>query len=295
MDNVLEMFRSPKKIRQFMELHGIAFNRKLGQNFLINLDIVSKIVDSAKVSEHGVIEIGAGLGVLTSFLARSAVKVVAIELDGGLCEILRSLFSDVVNVTILNCDVLKTDLAHIIKTEFVGLPVKICANLPYYLTSKFIAGVLENRLDVKSITVMVQKQAALRLCAKPGSFDCSYISYLIDYYCDPKILFDVSPGNFYPIPKVNSSVVSFDVMEKLQKNLVELDQEASFFRFLRAAFSQRRKIMLNSLSSSLNIDKLRLKLIMDEQGLDSNLRAQQLTLQQFAQLFHVVNDNLGRV
>ncbi len=289
MDNFLEMFRSPKKIRQFMEANGIAFNKKLGQNFLINLNIVSRIVKSAKISGCGVVEIGAGLGVLTSFLARSAVKVVAIELDGGLCEILKFLFADAANVTILNCDVLKTDLAHIIKTEFAGLPVKICANLPYYLTSKFIAGVLENRLDVKSITVMVQKQAALRLCAKPGSFDCSYISYLINYYCEPKILFDVSPGNFYPIPKVHSSVVSFDVMKKLQKNLVGLDQEAGFFRFLRAAFSQRRKIILNLLSSFLNIDKLRLKFIMVEQGLNPNSRAQQLTLQQFAQLFNIVN------
>lgn len=267
-------------IRGLCERHGFSFSKSLGQNFLINPSVCPKIAEMGNAKKgFGVIEIGTGFGVLTKELALRADKVVAVEIDSRLLPVLDETLSELDNIRIINADVLKTDLHQVIKEEFEGSDVAVCANLPYYITSPVIMYLLEQRLPVKTITVMVQKEAAVRLCALPGTRECGAVSYAIRYYCEPQILFNVSRGSFMPAPNVDSCVIRLDVNSA---PAVETADEAFFFKVIKAAFSQRRKTLANSLSSSLKADKSIITATVEKAGLRADIRPEKLTLEEMA-------------
>lgn len=281
-----EIFKNSIKLKEFMKANGVAFNKRLGQNFLMQHSVLQKIIKNAEVENCGVLEIGAGLGNLTQALLLTAKKVIALELDLGLFSLLKRRFCGVDNLQLLNCDVLKINLKKLLDEEFAGMRVKICANLPYYLTSSFVSKVLEQRLKLESITLMLQKEAALRLCAEPGSKNCGAISYLIDYYSAPKIEFYVSKNCFYPVPKVDSCVVNLKLENKY--SYLEIKNEVQFFKFIRTAFSQRRKFLISPIANAFNLNKEELKAGLTSLGLSHKVRAQNLNLEQFAKFFKLV-------
>ncbi len=266
-------------IRDILSRHGFTFSKALGQNFLINPSVCPRMADDAVRGDNvGVLEIGPGIGVLTNELLKKAQKVVAVELDKRLLPVLDETLGEFDNLKVINADILELDLHRLIDEEFGGMDVAVCANLPYYITSPVIMKLLEERLPVKSITVMVQKEAAVRLCAEPGTRDSSAITAAVRYYCDPELLFKVSSGSFMPAPKVDSAVIRLTLHEPS----VHPKDEKTFFRVIKGAFAQRRKTVLNSLSSSLSLDKQILRDILDTAGVDVNARAERLTIADFA-------------
>ena len=272
-------------IKELLERHGFTFSKSLGQNFLINPSVCPRMAEAAvQGADVGVLEIGPGIGVLTNELLKRASKVVAVELDRRLLPVLDETLAEYDNLKVINADVMKLDLHELIKDEFGSMDVSVCANLPYYITSPIIMKLLEDRLPVSSITVMVQKEAAVRLCAEPGSRDSSAITAAVRYYCDPELLFHVSAGSFMPAPKVDSAVIRLSLREPS----VHPRDEALFFRVIRGAFAQRRKTVLNSLSSSLSLDKGELSDILCKAGVDPGARAERLTLQNFSDISDAV-------
>ena len=269
-------------IRDVLSRHGFSFSKGLGQNFLINPTVCPRMAEMGNAKPGwGIIEIGAGVGVLTAELARRADKVVCIEIDSRLLPVLDETLAEFDNIKIVNEDVLKVDLHKLIEQEFAGMPVAVCANLPYYITSPIIMNLLEAHLPIASLTVMVQKEAAARLCAEPGSREVGAVSIAVRYYSDPKILFQVSRGSFLPAPDVDSTVIRLDVRDR---PAVEVGSEEQFFKVVRAAFSQRRKTLPNTLSAGLGIPKAQAIEMLEKAGIPTNLRAEQLTLDQFALL-----------
>lgn len=269
-------------IRDVLSRHGFSFSKGLGQNFLINPTVCPRMAEMGNAKPGwGIIEIGAGVGVLTAELARRADKVVCIEIDSRLLPVLDETLAEFDNIKIVNEDVLKVDLHKLIEQEFAGMPVAVCANLPYYITSPIIMNLLEAHLPITSLTVMVQKEAAARLCAEPGSREVGAVSIAVRYYSDPKILFQVSRGSFLPAPEVDSTVIRLDVRDRPP---VEVGSEEQFFKVVRAAFSQRRKTLPNTLSAGLGIPKAQAIEMLEKAGIPTNLRAEQLTLDQFALL-----------
>ena len=269
-------------IRDVLSRHGFSFSKGLGQNFLINPTVCPRMAEMGNAKPGwGIIEIGAGVGVLTAELARRADKVVCIEIDSRLLPVLDETLAEFDNIKIVNEDVLKVDLHRLIEQEFAGMPVAVCANLPYYITSPIIMNLLEAHLPIASLTVMVQKEAAARLCAEPGSREVGAVSIAVRYYSDPKILFQVSRGSFLPAPDVDSTVIRLDVRDRPP---VEVGSEEQFFKVVRAAFSQRRKPLPNTLSAGLGIPKAQAIEMLEKAGIPTNLRAEQLTLDQFALL-----------
>lgn len=272
-------------IRELLERHGFTFSKSLGQNFLINPSVCPRMAEAAVQGDNvGVLEIGPGIGVLTNELLKRATKVVAVELDKRLLPVLDETLSEYDNLKVINADVMKLDLHRLIEDEFGSMEVAVCANLPYYITSPIIMKLLEDRLNVSSVTVMVQKEAAVRLCAEPGSRDSSAITAAVRYYCDPELLFHVSAGSFMPAPKVDSAVIRLGLREPS----VHPRDEALLFRVIRGAFAQRRKTVLNSLSSSLSLDKGELSDILCKAGVDPSARAERLTLQNFSDISDAV-------
>lgn len=272
-------------IRELLERHGFTFSKSLGQNFLINPSVCPRMAEAAVQGDDvGVLEIGPGIGVLTNELLKRASKVVAVELDKRLLPVLDETLAEYDNLKVINADVMKLDLHRLIDDEFGSMEVAVCANLPYYITSPIIMKLLEDRLPVSSITVMVQKEAAVRLCAEPGSRDSSAITAAVRYYCDPELLFHVSAGSFMPAPKVDSAVIRLSLREPS----VHPRDEALLFRVIRGAFAQRRKTVLNSLSSSLSLDKGELSDILCKAGVDPGARAERLTLQNFSDISDAV-------
>lgn len=276
-------------IRQVMEKHGFTFSKALGQNFIVNPSVCPRIAEEGGAAPGvGVIEIGAGIGVLTAELARRAEKVVCVEIDSRLLPILDETLGEFTNVTILNEDVMKVDLADLIRREFPGLPVVVCANLPYYITSPILMSLLEQRLPIRSITVMVQREAARRICAQPGTREAGAISAAVRYYSEPGILFPVSRGSFLPAPEVDSSVIRLDV---LPAPAVAVEDEALFFTVVRGAFGQRRKTVLNTLSAALGLAKDETRRILEAAGVSPGARAEELTLPQFGAIANQVKQN----
>lgn len=256
-------------------------NKSLGQNFLINEQIIDDIVKVANVNEDDlIIEIGPGLGSLTSKLADNAKKVVAIELDQNMIEILKERFSLYKNVEIIHGDIMKVDLKEIIGEE---KKVKIVANLPYYITTPIVMKLLEENLKMESITVMVQKEVGERFCAIPGGKEYGAITVSINYYSDPKIVLDVPKDNFNPVPEVDSCVVQL----KLKENHIELKDKKLFFRLIKIAFSQRRKNIGNSLTG-IGMTKQEVKEMLEALSLDINLRAENLSINQYAQIANYI-------
>ena len=276
----MENLSNINTIKKVFEKHGFSFSKTLGQNFLINPSVCPKIAEMGNAKKgFGIIEIGTGIGVLTSELAKRAEKVVAIEIDERLMPVLKDTLSEYNNIKIINADVMKINLSEVIRDEFEGLDVAVCANLPYYITSPIIMMLLEERLPIKSITVMVQKEAATRLCAELGTRDVGAVSVAVRYFSTPKVLFNVSRGSFMPSPNVDSCVIRLDINENTPDGISD---EQFFFKVVRGAFSQRRKTLANSVSSSLGIEKAKVFEAIKQVGLSENIRPEQLKMQDFA-------------
>lgn len=268
-------------IKEILSRHGFTFSKALGQNFLINPTVCPRMAELSGAGQGvGVIEIGPGIGVLTNELCQLADKVVAVELDKRLLPVLDETLAEYDNIKVINADVLQLDLNQLIRDEFDGMEVVVCANLPYYITSPVIMKLLEDRLPISAITVMVQKEAAQRICAEVGSRMSGAVTVSVNYYAKPQLLFNVSAGSFMPAPKVDSAVIRLDV---LNQPPVETN-EKQFFRVVKAAFSQRRKVISNSLSSGLALDKARVIEILEETGVPVNARAEKLSLQNLADI-----------
>ena len=269
-------------IREVMEKNGFSFSKALGQNFLINPSVCPRMAEMSGAADcAGAVEVGPGIGVLTYELSQVSKKVVSIELDKRLLPVLDETLADCDNVKIINADVMKIDLKKVIEEEFGGGEVAVCANLPYYITSPVIMRLLEERLPITSVTVMVQKEAADRLCAKPGTRACGAVSAAVQYYAEPEILFDVSRGSFMPAPNVDSAVIRL----KIRKTpAVAVSDEKLFFRVVKAAFAQRRKTAVNSISNTLGMKKQAVADAFTAANIEANARAEALTLEQFAAL-----------
>ena len=269
-------------IKEILGKHGFTFSKSLGQNFLINPSVCPRMAELSGADKGvGVIEVGPGIGVLTNELCKLADKVVAIELDKRLLPVLDETLSEYDNLKVVNADVLEIDLHKLIEDEFQGMEVVVCANLPYYITSPVIMKLLEEKLPISAITVMVQKEAAQRICAEVGSRESGAVTVSVNYYAQPQMLFSVSAGSFMPAPKVDSAVMRLDV---LKTPPVEVKDEKKFFAVIKSAFSQRRKVISNSLSSGLSLSKADVATLLEKSGVPQTARAEKLTLQNFADI-----------
>lgn len=276
-------------VRDILSRHGFSFSKALGQNFLINPSVCPRMAQLCHPDIKGdfvVLEIGPGIGVLTKELSQVAKRVISIELDTRLLPILQETLAGCPNVTVINGDAMKLDLAAILQKHADGLPVVVCANLPYYITSPLLMRLLESRLPVQAITVLVQKEAAVRLCARPATRECGAVTLAVRYFAEPEILFSVSRGSFLPAPKVDSSVIRLRLHGEPP---CEIADEALFFRLVHAAFGQRRKTLANSLSNA-GYSKEQTARALQAAGLSPTARAEELTLEQYATLTRVFTD-----
>ncbi|HBL41752.1 MAG TPA: 16S rRNA (adenine(1518)-N(6)/adenine(1519)-N(6))-dimethyltransferase [Ruminococcaceae bacterium] len=268
------------RIKDLLGRHGFRFSKALGQNFIINPSICPRMAEECGAGPGvGVLEVGPGIGVLTEQLAQVAEKVVAVELDERLLPVLDETLGEFNNVRVIHGDVLKTDLHKLIEENFCGLKVAVCANLPYYITSPIVMYLLESRLPIESITVMVQKEAADRLCAEVGSRDAGAVTVAVNYYAKAEKLFDVSAGSFMPAPKVDSSVIRLTVRPEPP---VALADEKLFFRMVKAIFAQRRKTAANSVSAGMSIPKSVVYDALTAIGQPETARAESFDLRQLA-------------
>ena len=278
-------FISPAEIKRIASRYGFVFKKGLGQNFLSSQSVLEEIADAAEIENEGVIEIGPGFGVLTNELAKRAEKVLALEIDERLIPILRDTLSEYDNVKVINKDVLKTDIAELIKSEFGDRRVSVAANLPYYITTPIITSLIENRIPLKNLVVMIQKEVADRITAQPGTKDYGAISVLCQFYTKPELICNVGAELFVPPPKVDSAVVK---MAFRDKPAVEVKDEEMFFRTVKAAFSQRRKTLLNCLAANFPINKSDLTQIMESVDISPSRRGETLLLEEFAKLAEAI-------
>lgn len=273
-------------IKEILCKYGFTFSKSLGQNFLINPSVCPRMAEYGGAEKGvGVIEVGPGIGVLTCELAKRADKVVAIELDKRLLPVLDETLAEFDNVKVVNDDILKIDLKKLIEEEFKNKEVVVCANLPYYITSPVIMKLLEDRLPIKSLTVMVQKEAAQRICAEVGTRQSGAVTVAVNYYSTPQLLFNVSAGSFMPAPKVDSAVIRLDILEN---PIVKLNDEKMFFKVIKSAFGQRRKTLSNSLSAGLSLPKSDIINALKIADVPANYRAEQLKMQQFADIANAI-------
>ena len=273
-------------IKSVMGKHGVTFNKGLGQNFLVDPEVCPAMAEAAGLDENTcAIEIGPGVGVLTAELAKRAGKVLSFEVDKRLLPVLDETLSEFHNVEIINQDVMKADLKGIIEEKCKGMDIAVCANLPYYITSPIIMLLLESRLPIKSITVMVQKEAADRLCAEVGSRDGGAVTVAVNYYAESEMLFYVPKESFLPPPKVNSEVIQLTIRKEPP---VKVANEENFFKVVKAAFSQRRKTAENSISAGLGIPKATVAEALEKAGLEKTVRAEKMTMEDFAKLSEIL-------
>lgn len=272
---------SPSYVKEIIDKYNFRFSKSLGQNFLIDGNIVRKICEEGEVSkEDDILEIGPGIGTLTEELSYKANKVVAVELDKSLFPILDETLAGCNNVEIVPGDILKIDLPKLFSEKFESENIKIVANLPYYITTPIIGRLLEEELDIDSILVMVQSEVAERMKASPGTKDYGSLSVFVQYYTDPEIVLSVPKTAFMPRPNVDSAVIKL----KIRKEKIELKDRETFFKVVKAAFSQRRKTILNSLSSGLKTDKATIRAILEKADIDPKLRAENLTIEDFSKI-----------
>lgn len=273
-------------IRSLLSVHGFSFKKSLGQNFLINGGVCPAMAAAACENADGILEIGPGIGVLTAELAKRAKKVTAIELDERLKKILPITLAGCNNTEVIYGDIMKLNLNEIFAEHFDGCGnLAVCANLPYYITSPVIMLLLEKRLPVSSITVMVQKEAAERLCAEVGTRAAGAVTAAVNYYAEAEILFEVGRESFLPPPKVDSAVISLKI-RKLPP--VSVDDEKNFFNFVKCCFAQRRKTLINTVSNTSGIEKSILKDVLSQLGLPETVRGEQLTMEQLAALSNII-------
>ena len=278
-------------IRDLCARYDFALSKGFGQNFIINPGICPRIAEEAGIGPGwGALEVGPGIGVLTELLAKRADKVVSVEVDKRLPPLLAETMAGYDNFKLVLQDVLKVDLKALLAEEFGDKPVAVCANLPYYITSPILMRLLEEKLPIRNITVMVQREAAQRLCAAPGTREAGAISYAVAYYAQPKMLFTVQPGSFYPAPSVTSAVIRLDVRQEPPVELPE-GQESAYFALIRAAFSQRRKTAANAIANGLKLPKAQVLAALQEAGMDERVRPEQLTLQDYAALLTALHED----
>lgn len=265
-------------VKKILSRHGFTFSKALGQNFLINPQVCPTMADSLNADgETGVLEVGPGIGVLTKELCRVAGKVVSVELDKRLLPVLDETLGEFDNLEIINGDVMKLDLKALMEEKFAGCKaIKVCANLPYYITSPVIMTLLESRLPIDEIVVMVQKEAGERLCAQVGTREAGAVTAAVNYYAEGEMLFEVGRESFMPSPKVDSVVIRLKIRRE-QKYSVK--DEKKFFTTVKCAFAQRRKTALNSISNTMGISKVTLAEIFEELSLDKNIRSEKLTME----------------
>lgn len=274
-------------VKRILAKHGFTFSKALGQNFLVNPEVCPAMAESLNATgKTGVIEVGAGVGVLTKELCRVAHKVVSIELDTRLLPVLDETLGEFDNLEIVNADIMKTDLHRLIKEKFSDCnSVKVCANLPYYITSPVIMTLLESELPIDEIVVMVQKEAGERLCAQVGSRESGAVTVAVNYYAESEILFPVNRDSFMPSPKVDSVVIKL----KLRKDTpFEISDKKKFFTTVKCAFSQRRKTALNSISNTMGIPKDKVAQAFDSLGIDKNTRAEKLTMDELINISQLI-------
>lgn len=275
---------NPKNTIEILNKYKFVFQKKFGQNFLIDEHVLSKIIRSAEITEDDfVVEIGPGIGTLTQYLAASAREVAAIEIDDALIPILEDTLSAYDNVTVIHEDVLKVDLCKLAEEKNGGKPIKVVANLPYYITTPIIMGLFENHVPVESITIMVQKEVADRMKTGPGSKDYGALSLAVQYYAKPELVANVPPNCFMPRPRVGSAVIRLTRHTEVP---VQAKDEKLMFQIIRASFNQRRKTLVNGLGNApeLHIPKELTTEVLDEMNLSASVRGEALTLAQFAEL-----------
>lgn len=278
--------------RFIMKKYNITANKNYGQNFLIDDDVIDGIIANANItSEDLIIEIGPGLGTLTAELLKKAGKVISIELDPKMINILNDRFSLYENFELINQDVLKVDLNNLINSNLENPTLKnakVVANLPYYITTPIIMKLLEEKLNLKSITVMVQREVALRLAAKPGEKETGAITYSINYYTEPKIVLDVPNNSFIPAPEVHSAVIKLDILDKPR---VKLNNEKLFFDVIKASFLQKRKTLVNALNNSkLFNNKTEILEMLDSLNIDQNIRGEKLSIEEYAAITEYIEN-----
>ncbi len=279
---------NPKNTIEILNKYKFVFQKKFGQNFLIDEHVLSKIIRSAEITEDDfVVEIGPGIGTLTQYLAASAREVAAIEIDDALIPILKDTLSAYDNVTVIHEDVLKVDLCKLAEEKNGGKPIKVVANLPYYITTPIIMGLFENHVPVESITIMVQKEVADRMKTGPGSKDYGALSLAVQYYAKPELVANVPPNCFMPRPRVGSAVIRLTRHTEVP---VEAEDEKLMFQIIRASFNQRRKTLVNGLGNApeLHIPKEITTEVLEEMGLSASVRGEALTLAQFAELSNCI-------
>lgn len=281
---------NPQNTIEILKKYNFTFQKKFGQNFLIDTHVLDKIIAAAEITKDDfVLEIGPGIGTMTQYLAQAAGKVAAVEIDKALIPILGDTLSAYDNVMIINEDVLKVDIQKLVEEENGGRPVKVVANLPYYITTPIIMGLFEKHVPIESITVMVQKEVADRMQVGPGTKDYGALSLAVQYYAEPYIVANVPPNCFIPRPAVGSAVIR---LTRYQEKPVKVNDASFMFKIIRASFNQRRKTLQNGLynSSELRIPKEKTVAALEEMGLTPTIRGEKLSLEEFAQL----SDILGR-
>ena len=278
----------PQNTIAVLQKYGFNFQKKFGQNFLIDTRVLERIIEAAEITKDDcVLEIGPGIGTMTQYLAESAREVIAVEIDKMLIPILADTLSDYDNVTVINEDILKVDIGKIVEERNNGRPIKVVANLPYYITTPIIMGLFEGHVPLKSITIMVQKEVADRMQVGPGTKDYGALSLAVQYYAKPEIVANVPPNCFIPRPNVGSAVIR---LTRYDVPPVEVKDEKLMFALVRASFNQRRKTLVNGLSnaSGLNLSKERITEALEKMGLQATVRGEVLTLEQFAQLSNIL-------
>ena len=281
---------NPKKTIEVLQKYEFVFQKKYGQNFLIDTHVLDKIINAAKITEDDfVLEIGPGIGTMTQYLASKAREVFAVEIDKALIPILEDTLSEYKNVTILNDDILKVDIRKLAEEHNQGRPIKVVANLPYYITTPIIMGLFEEDVPVESITVMVQKEVADRMQTGPGSKDYGALSLAVQYYASPYIVANVPPNCFMPRPKVGSAVIR---LSRHEKPPVNVKDSRLMFRIIRASFNQRRKTLVNGLKNAqdLNFTKEEIERAVSACGFPVGIRGEALTLQNFADLANCLSE-----
>ena len=281
---------NPQETIAVLQRYGFNFQKKYGQNFLIDTHVLDKIIGAAQIGpDDFVLEIGPGIGTMTQYLAEAAREVVAVEIDTKLIPILQDTLKEYDNVTVLNEDILKVDIRKIAEEKHGGKPIKVVANLPYYITTPIIMGLFESEVPLDSITVMVQKEVADRMQVGPGTKDYGALSLAVQYYAEPYIVANVPPNCFIPRPAVGSAVIR---LTRYQEKPVKVNDASFMFKIIRASFNQRRKTLQNGLynSSELRIPKEKTVAALEELGLTPTIRGEKLSLEEFAQL----SDILGR-
>ena len=280
---------NPKNTIEVLQKYNFNFQKKFGQNFLIDTRVLEEIIDAAEITKDDfVLEIGPGIGTMTQYLCEAAREVVAVEIDTNLIPILKDTLSAYDNVEVLNQDILKVDIASLAKERNNDRPIKVVANLSYYITTPIIMGLFESRVPIDSITIMVQKEVADRMQEGPGSKEYGALSLAVQYYAKPEIVVNVPPSCFMPQPKVGSAVIR---LTRHEQSPVEVEDEKLMFQVIRASFNQRRKTLANGLNNfgGFGLSKEEIQTCIEELGVPVNIRGEALSLEQFAELANIIN------